>query len=77
MDPDPHLKSSWIRIRIEKNCRIRKKMNADPQPCLGGLIDWVLFLQVSAVDDLIDAMALEAEEEGEGGGRAWLVSPEE
>ena len=37
-DPDPHLKSSWTRIRIEKNCwiqiRIRKRMNADPQPCL-------------------------------------------
>ena len=27
LDPDPHLKSSWIRIHIEKNCwiRIRKK----------------------------------------------------
>lgn len=31
--------------------------------------------QVSAVDDLIDAMALEAEEEG--GGTGWLLNPEE
>jgi hypothetical protein len=35
---------------------------------------WII-LQVSAVDDLIDAMSLEAEEEG--GGTAWLLNPEE
>ena len=34
LDPDPHLKSSWIRIRIKKKPLdpSPQKMNADPQP---------------------------------------------
>ena len=33
LDPNPHLKSSWILIRLAKNgwIRIRQKMNADSQ----------------------------------------------
>ena len=34
LDPDPLSLGNWIQNRIQKNCwiRIRKKINADPQP---------------------------------------------